>query len=119
MEKYGIVAEKLAKELLLEIFNDNGFSASKSKDKEAGIWLEIGKGKYIEIEFSLNKNSILGSKGVEDIHMGIVPMWVDEKELEISFVQKNGKEMIKKVITLIKKIIKSFDLRTFEKPNLA
>jgi len=119
MEKYGMLAEKLAKELLLEIFNDNGFSAYKSKKKEAVIWLKIGKGKYIEIQFSIDKNSILGPKGIEAIHMGIVPMWIDERELEVSFVQKNGKEMIKRVIVLVKKIIRSFGLRTFEEPNLA
>ena len=118
VNKCGLIAEKLAKELFVEVFNFNGILARKSTDKGMDIiWVKIGKGEYAAIELSLNKNSILGSKGVEAIHRGIVPMWIDEKELEISFVQKDGKKMVQKVRRLIKKIVKTFSLNLFKEPS--
>jgi len=118
VKEHGFIAEKLAKELFVEVFNFNGILACKSTDKKVDIiWVKIRRGEYVAIELSLNKDSILGSKGIEAIHRGIVPMWIDEKELETSFVQKDGKKMVQKVRRLIKKIVKTFSLNVFKEPS--
>lgn len=116
MGKHGLIEEKMAKELLVNVFNSNGILARKSRGKEIDIWVKIGKGEYIAIQLSLNKNSILGSKGVKVIHRGVVPMWIDEKELRISFIEKNGndKKIVQKIILLIKEVVRIFNLKTLK-----
>jgi len=123
VKEYGLIAEKLAKELFVAVFNFNGVPACKSTCrgnhcKEAYIWVKIGKDRYAAIQLSIDK-SILGSKGVEAIHEDIVPMWIDGDELEIAFTQKDGKKMVQKTMSLIKKIIKVFSIKEFKEPDLA
>jgi len=117
VDEYELVIERVARELLIEVFNLNGILARKSTSKGIEIiWVKITKGKYAKMRLSFNRNFILGQKGVETIHLGIIPMYIDRRELEASFLQKNDKKMVKKILLLMKKIIKSFSLDVFEEP---
>jgi len=112
-----LIAERICREFLLKILKEQGILEPKSEDKEGIIWLKIGRKKYVRVQLSSNKDYILGLRGIEDIHIGIVPMWVDRRELEIAFVQGDGKKIVKKIVFLTRKIIKNFHLKTFESSN--
>jgi len=124
MKEHGLIAEKIAQEIFITVLNINNVSACKftywdKNCKKTCIWIKISKKRYVALELSLDK-SILGPKGVEAIHKGIVPMWVDRNELENAFVEKKGEKMVEKTMLLIKKIVRNFSMKKFgEKPNWA
>ncbi len=82
--KFGLQAEEWAVELL----TSNGHQVIRATDVDDKIykvdfWV-AWNGCWLAIQFSVDRRELVGQKGIDALHRGIVPSWLDGQELEVA-----------------------------------
>jgi hypothetical protein len=115
--KFGLQAERWMEEIL----DRAGYEVRHATWREDRIfkvdfWVRLDD-YWIPIQFSLDKKAIVSWKGRDAIRKGIVPMWMDGKELLVAVENGNGAGLVKEFWTRVEKILAAFPVKRFREPH--
>lgn len=116
--KFGLQAERWIEEILKR----NGYEtvhASWTEDiiSKVDFWVKCDE-YWLPIQFSLDKNAIIGWKGIDALRRGIVPMWMDGQKLEVAYSNGNGAGLVGEFWAQVEKILENFPVKKFSKAHL-
>lgn len=120
MEEFGLKAEKW----MVELLSRNGTETRRATLKEDTVfkvdfWVRSGSdGYWFPIQFSINKEAIITWKGIDALQRGIIPMFINVRELELAYSNGNGIEIVEEFWARLKKILDTFpNCRRFQEPQ--
>jgi len=119
VEKFGLQSERR----IISILKEEGFMVVKATYEEdhfykVDFWL-WHNGSWVAVQFSVDREAIMGRKGKDAVQRGIIPMWIDGDKLkkiaEGERGEKNG--LIKKFWDRVEKVADNFSIKRFQNPH--
>ena len=116
--KFGLQAEQW----MVELLRRNGVEvqhATRTEDREFKVdfWVHCSE-YWIPIQFSIDKEAITSWKGLDVVRRGIIPMWINETELEVAYSNGNGAGLVKEFWSYVEKLLTAFpNSKRFRKPQ--